>query len=120
MVGNQRERYRKDELERNRKEFPEKLLQKLIDDRAEANEREKEAQLTEEQLEEVKEKKKLDRLADESILSSLGERLGERLGPVTTTPLPRSPLIMNIYGRSSNQVERTTFSEPTMRAFPRW
>ena len=53
MVGNQRERYRKDELERNRKEFPEKLLQKLIDDRAEAKEREKEAQLTEEQVEEV-------------------------------------------------------------------
>ena len=105
MVGNQREQYRKDELERNRKEFPEKLLQKLIDDRAEAKEREKEAQLTEEQLEEVKEKKKLDQLTDESILSSLGERLGERLGPVTTTPLPRSPLIMNIYGRSSNQVE---------------
>ena len=43
MVGNQRERFRKDELKRNRKEVPEKLRQKFSDDRAEAKERVKEA-----------------------------------------------------------------------------
>jgi len=105
MIGNQRERFRKDELKRNRREFPEKLKQKFIDDRIEAKEREKQAALTEEQLEEVAEKKRRERMADESILESLGDRLGDRLGPVKTTiMMTRSPIIMNIYGRSTNQV----------------
>ena len=110
MIGNQRERFRKDELKRNRREFPEKLKQKFIDDRIEAKEREKQAALTEEQLEEVAEKKRRERMADESILESLGDRLGDRLGPVKTTiMMTRSPIIMNIYGRSTNQVyHRTT------------
>ena len=75
MVGNQRERFRKDELKRNRKEVPEKLRQKFSDDRAEARERVKEADLTEEQLEELMEKKQTQRIADEEILNSLGNRL---------------------------------------------
>ena len=113
MIGNQRERFRKDELKRNRREFPEKLKQKFIDDRIEAKEREKQAALTEEQLEEVAEKKRRERMADESILESLGDRLGDRLGPVKTTiMMTRSPIIMNIYGRSTNQVYlRTTIKK---------
>ena len=75
MVGNQRERFRKDELKRNRKEVPEKLRQKFSDDRAEAKERVKEADFTEEQLKELMEKKQTQRIADEEILTSLGNRL---------------------------------------------
>jgi len=104
MVGNQRERFRKDELKRNRKEVPEKLRQKFSDDRAEAKERVMEADLTEEQLEELMEKKQTQRIADEEILNSLGNRLGERMSSVTTKPLQRSPIVMNIYGRANNQV----------------
>jgi len=105
MIGQQREKYRKEEGRRRLKEIHETLKRRLKEERIEAGLLEAEAELSPEEQQKREWEMEQQAEVDRSLVTSLGDRLGpERLGPVTTTPMARNPIYMNIYGKTNHQV----------------